>query len=207
MTTPPQWLAPFTVTTGTANNSLHFTSEPRAVGLANGNILCAWNEPGTSGVGTAAGYDIIGKFVDAEGNVVIDSFLLNQSSSEDDEGDFDIAATSDGDFVLVCHEPENATKSELHWERFDASGAQTHSRNFAIESGATTDLANPQVSVNSHDACSTGSFERDLGGDIDIRAIELSATSKAVPGSSQRRCVPPLTVGGSLPCPCAMRLS
>lgn len=102
----------FQVNTGLADTPE--TNEPRTIGLSNGNILVVWEEVGTSGVGSSAGIDIIGKIYDAEGNVVRNSFRSNTQSVEDDEADFDIAPTSYGGLQMVYREPEADTQTEIH---------------------------------------------------------------------------------------------
>ena len=59
MATPLEWLNEFQVNTGTAN--IPPVNDPHIIGLSNGNILVAWTESGTTGVGTQTGTDIIGK--------------------------------------------------------------------------------------------------------------------------------------------------
>ncbi|MBY6117316.1 calcium-binding protein, partial [Mameliella alba] len=147
MATPVEWLSHFQVNTGVADNPE--TNEPRTIGLSNGNILVVWEEESTTGVATQAGTDIIGKIYDAEGNVVRDSFRLNTLSTEDDEADFDIAPTSDGGFQMVYIEPETTSLTELHWQRYNASGDSIDTLLITSENVAGT-LSNPQIAVNNN---------------------------------------------------------
>ncbi|MWB77482.1 hypothetical protein GLS40_05545 [Pseudooceanicola sp. 216_PA32_1] len=179
MATPVEWLAPFVVNTGTADIPFSI-EEPRIIGLSNGNILIAWEEGGTDGVESQDGTGIIGKIYDAEGNVVVDSFVMNVSSTEDDEGEFDVAATNDGGFILVYREPETVTSTELHWERFNAAGVNTHLQRFAIESVANDDLRDPQVVVDTLTNESYVTYTRNTGGDENIMAVRIGATGTVI---------------------------
>ncbi len=67
----------FQVNTGTAATGTQ--SMPQIIGLANGNILIAWEEAadGEIATGAASGTDVVGKLYDAEGAVLRDSFRIN----------------------------------------------------------------------------------------------------------------------------------
>jgi Ca2+-binding RTX toxin-like protein len=147
MATPTVWLNEIQSNTGTASTPT--TSDPQTIGLSNGNILVAWVEAGTTGVGFHVGDDIIGKIYDGAGNLVIDSFRINYSRTADDENDFDIAATNDGGFMLV-YVDNDAAGTRVVWERKNVAGVNTHTTDIVSEIGFGN-YANPQIAINNFD--------------------------------------------------------
>lgn len=178
MATPTVWLSDFQVNTGTANTPS--ISDPQTIGLSNGNILVAWAEFGTTGVGTAAGLDIVGKIYDGAGNLVRDSYRINFNYSADEESDFDIAPTNDGGFILVYIDNDGAN-SRVAWERKNAAGNNINSQSIVSETN-DGDFDNPQIAVNNINNTSFLTFtDYDLGGifnpdDDDVRGIRLSSS-------------------------------
>ena len=166
------WLARLQVNTGAANTENVF--EPQVVGLANGNVLVVWTEFGTMGVASAAGFDIVGKIYDAEGNVVRDSYRLSATLFEDDEFDFDIAATNDGGFIVVYVDDDigTANQERIWWQRHDATGAESDF--LEIASNTTSDaFLNPKVVVDQSDNSSIVTYAVSTGSTINLRAREV----------------------------------
>jgi len=152
MPTPTEWLNEFQVNTEIAN--IPTVADPHIVGLSNGNILVAWAEAGTNGIGTTAVGDIIGKIFDGAGNLVRDSYRINTTRNADDERDFDISATDDGGFNLTYID-RDGTSSRVVWERKNASGNTIDSDDLISETG-NENYSNPEIS----------SYVR--GGDVDL---------------------------------------
>lgn len=177
MATPTEWLNEFQVNTGTAATGSQ--SDPKILGLNNGHFIVAWVESVDGGVAGAspAGTDIVAKIFDAEGNVVRDSFRLNQFANADDERDFDIAATHDGfAMTLVDDDISSPNQTSIVYERFDfdgdrQSGAGT-AFNIQLENVAADFLRNPQIASNliaSNDDIFVA-YDDDVGTDTDINA-------------------------------------
>lgn len=179
MPTPTPWLNGFQVNTGTAATGVQ--DFPKIIGLSNGNILVVWEEGEDGVVAGSAGHDIVGKIYDAEGNVVRNSFQLNTNWLVDDEGDFDVAATGGGGFVLVYVDNDIGTPDEsaIRWERFDANGDYAAGGTLASESAADDFLANPQVAVNQADNSFIVSYTDDVGTNTDINGRYVSANGVA----------------------------
>ncbi|MDG5750921.1 calcium-binding protein [Qipengyuania sp. XHP0211] len=175
MPTPTQMLTQFQVNTGSAATGSQ--TEPKIIGLANGNILVVWTESADGSIGTDPGTDIIGKIYDSEGNVVVDSFRLGNWFS-DDERDFDIAATNDGGFVMALVDDAigNADQTTIRWSRFDESGTNIDVATVADESIAADSLSNPTITVNQLTNESIITFTDNVGGDQNIRFATVSDT-------------------------------
>ncbi|MEH6736913.1 MAG: calcium-binding protein, partial [Sulfitobacter sp.] len=178
MATPVTWLGEFQVNTGAADTV--GVSDAQTIGLSNGNILVAWTESGTTGAGTTAGLDIIGKIYDGAGNLVRDSYRINTVRNADEESDFDIAATNDGGFMLV-YVDNDGSDSSVMWERKNAAGNQLNSREIVSETGSG-DYDNPQIAVNNIDNSSYVTFTSFNPGNIidpadeDVLAVRLNST-------------------------------
>ncbi|MEH6737221.1 MAG: calcium-binding protein, partial [Sulfitobacter sp.] len=155
MATPALWRTEQQANTGTADIPGIF--DPQIIGLSNGNILVAWSEFGTSGVGVTAGIDIIGKIYAGDGiTVVRDSYRINQTRNVHEESDYDIAATNDGGFILV-YVDNDGVDSRVVWERKNAIGNNIYSRDIVSETGAG-DYDNPQIAVSSSSNASYVTF-------------------------------------------------
>ena len=178
MATPTEWLSEFKVNTGTANTP--FVADSQVIGLSNGNFLVAWDEPGTNGVGTDPDTDVVGKIFDAEGMVVVDSFQINSNRNADDEGDFSLAATNDGGFIIAYVDDDSTSNdiSDIIWERFDASGQRTNAQVVASSNDPDGQLSNPQVVVDQSDNSSYVTWtDSTLVNDDDVRAARLTSTA------------------------------
>jgi len=185
MAAPVEWLNEFQVNTGTAD--VAGISDPQVVGLAGGNYLVAWVEAGTTGVGTTAGNDIIGKIFDAEGNVVRDSFRINTFGNVDDEDDFDIAATNDGGFSMVYVDDDisNSNQEAILYQRYDDNGDSVGGTSKTIVSNtvATEVVSNPKIVVNNNDNSAYITFTDNVGGgsgNDEIRAVRVDASGAVI---------------------------
>ncbi|KUP90569.1 calcium-binding protein [Tritonibacter horizontis] len=177
MATPTEWLNEFQVNTGTAATGSQ--SDPKILGLNNGYFIVAWVEATNGDIAGAspAGTDIIAKIYDAEGNVVRDSFRLNQFANADDERDFELAATHDG-FALTAIDDDigNTNQTGVVYERFDFDGDRQFGTGTAFtietENVAADFLRNPQIAANliaSNDDIFIA-YDDDVGADVDINA-------------------------------------
>ena len=127
-------------------------SEPRIIGLANGNILVAWADDGNN-VDTAAGFDIIGAIYNYDGRLLQGPFLLNQGSSNDDEESFAIAATSDGGFWVAVVERgrsdgEGADTDGIDTMLYDGAGSLVDTYQLASDATAARVYGNVELTVD-----------------------------------------------------------
>ncbi|WP_187429514.1 hypothetical protein ROLI_042270 [Roseobacter fucihabitans] len=188
MATPTEWLNEFQVNTGSAATSSQ--SDPKIIGLNNGYFVVAWTEATAGTIGTTAGTDIIAKIFDAEGNVVRNSFQLNQVYTPDDERDFDLVATHDG-FAMAYLDDDiaNVNQTDIRYERYDFDGDLVDSRSIATENVAADFLRNPQIAANliaGNDDIFIA-YDDDVGTDTDIsaRIIDQAGTIGAEFGAAQ----------------------
>lgn len=177
MPVPALWKSELQVNTGIAATGIQ--TDPRAIGLANGTFLVAWVESSSGAIATEAGSDIVGRIYDAEGNAVTAAFRLNQSSTGFDEDDFDIAATSDGGFIMVYVQNDRSSDT-LIWERFDAKGGLIGSTSFASESSSDTALSNPQISVDLTNDSAFVTFTDYANPDYDISGVRLDSAGNII---------------------------
>lgn len=176
MATPKLWLDAFQVNTGTAATGTQ--NQPQIVGLANGNILVAWEEL-SEGVGSSAGADIVGKIFDARGNVVRDSFQINSFRAVDNEGDFDIAANNLGGFVVAYVDEDISAPNHttVVWEVFSSTGATRFGGVAADENVASDDLSNAQIALNLTSNDFTVTFTDLVSGNTDVRGVTVDLTT------------------------------
>lgn len=174
MATPTEWLSEFQVNTGSA--SAGNQTDSLIVGLSNGNFLVAWTELGNA---ITTGVDIIGKIYDAEGNLVRDSYRINDTRFTDVESQFDIQPTNDGGFIIV-YADRDGDNTDIIWERKNSAGVNVNDAVIASETSADEDLQAPQVAVNLLDNTSVvtyvDDFDAGAGEDFDIEAQQVSAT-------------------------------
>lgn len=172
--TPSVWLDQFQVNTGSAETGTQ--SDPQIIGLSNGNFFVAWTESSDGAIGTSSGQDIVGAIFDAQGNVVRAPFQVNTDWFFDDERDFDIAATSDGGFILVFVDDSisNTNETGIRWEHHDANGDLVTSAIIANENVAADFLANPQVAVDLTTNTSFVTFTDDVGTNTDVRGVTVT---------------------------------
>ncbi|WP_299029258.1 calcium-binding protein [uncultured Sulfitobacter sp.] len=176
MPAPTIWSSVQTANTGLANTA--GIKDTQITGLSNGNILVTWVESGTSGVGSSAGTDIIGKIYAGDGVTVIrDSYVLNTLSLGDDDEDYDVAATNDGGFVMVFA-ATNGDDSAVIWESKDALGDSLLANIIVSETG-TGNFSNPRVVVDNTDNSSFVTFTDVFVASVpedDVRAMRLNAS-------------------------------
>ncbi len=175
MAIPVVWKGPFHVNSGTAN--LGTQSDPHIIGLSNGNILVAWREASNGSISGQPGDDIIGKIYDAEGNVVQDSFRLNNNWVVNDERDYDIAATHSGGYVLVFVDADltNTNKTSIRWEHHSSVGSLLASATVETENVAANNLSNPQVAVNQLTHESIITYDDKIGTNTNVKAKVISS--------------------------------
>jgi Ca2+-binding RTX toxin-like protein len=179
MPTPIKWKDSFQVNTGDA--ALGIQSDARIIGLANGRILVAWTESATGIIGSGAGMNIIGQYLDVEGNPTGSPFQINTLSVADDEKNFDIAATSDG-FIIVYVDGDIGTeRTSIIWERRQFNGTIDTLR-VADETSADYDFEDPQVAVNQLTNQSMVTYTRYENGDADVLGVAVSAAGAAGAG-------------------------
>jgi len=147
--TPEIWLAEVTVNLTTTNSQ----TRPRITQLANGNILVVWDSTDDSGVGGAAGIDLIGQIFDPLGVPVGVEFRVNSVFTGNDELDVDIAALPNGGFVAVYEDFNSVddTRSIRLVER-GANGFTVPFNQTVISDGtndANPTFFNPVVAVSS----------------------------------------------------------
>ena len=164
-TTPTTWLAHFTansVTTGTQSN-------PYTIGLSNGNILVVWTD--TSG--SSAGNDVFGQIFGPEGNPVGAAFQVNSSFFAHGEFLGSIAPQTDGGFVIAYVDDEGAAADAIRVERYDAAGTPSLITSITGAAGAVSD---PEITVAPNGSYMI-TFTRNIAGDLDIRAVVVSAAN------------------------------
>ena len=178
MPQPINWLPLTQTNIGTAD--IPNANDSQIIGLSNGNFLVAWTETGTTGVGTSAGTDIIGKIFNSQGVLVRDSFRMNNNNI-DDEFDFDLAATEDGGFVLVYVDDSiaNIDQTSIIFERRTATGTFSLFSTVADENIVADSLSNPSVTYNLSTGVSTFSYTDNVGGNANINGVNVSSTGVA----------------------------
>jgi len=139
--TPETWLPEFTVNTG---NQTGNQREPQITQLSNGNILVAW-EDDTNNVDSENGTDIIGQIYDPMGEPVGSPFQMNTNWYADDEGEFEIAATPGGGWILA-YEDTDTNGTSIGIEVYDSTGSQIDVETFLEGTGES--FNDPTVTVN-----------------------------------------------------------
>ncbi len=175
-TTPTLWKDLGKINTGDVGPTGDFQFDPVVTGLANGNFLIAYTDDSNS-VGSANGTDIMGRLYDPEGNPLTASFQLNSFAAIDDEGDPEVAALSDGGFVLV-YEDWDANGTRLIWQTHNALGQITDQGVLQADPGVET-VADPRVAVFSDDSfvvVYTHSLNVGANTDVVARIVESDGT-------------------------------
>lgn len=106
---------------GSIESSTAFSSDivpetPNGAQLSNGNVLVAWHRSND-----ATGKDVYGQIIDADGNMVGESFMLN-SSSTGDQSLVSAAGLSGGGFVAAWQGPDDSGADAVFAQVFDNSG-------------------------------------------------------------------------------------
>ena len=180
--TPETWLEEFTVnltTTGTQ-------TRPRITQLANGNILVSWDSTDNTGVGAAAGIDVIGQLFDLLGDPLGTEFRLNGLFSADDERNADIAALPGGGFIVVYEDFNVADNTRsIRLSEYDAAGlAVADSETVINDATINADPAyvNPRVAVSSASSVLIVWQENEVGADSRIAGRIYDPTSNTYGG-------------------------
>ena len=188
MATPTEWRNEFQVNTGGAATGGQF--DPKIVGLANGGFVVIWVESTDGTIATSSGTDIVAKIYDAEGNVVRDSYQLNNSWFADDERDIDVTATHDGFAIAYIDDSiASVNGTGVRYDRFNLAGNQVQSLAIADENVVDDFLTNPQIAANliaANDDIYVA-YDDDVGADTDIsaRVIDENGTLGVEFGSAQ----------------------
>ncbi|WP_430450473.1 calcium-binding protein [Rhodophyticola sp.] len=141
-TTPETWLGDIAVL---AAGSTGTQTAPQITQLADGRILIAWQDEGGS-ADASAGTDIIGQLYDSLGQPQGGPFRLNTGFATDDEGQFEIAGTPDGGWVLAFEDSDSSGVHARSGSRlFDDSGTRIDVRSYHEDSGQT--FNDPTVTV------------------------------------------------------------
>ncbi len=178
-TTPTLWKDLEQVNSGDQGPTGDGQTDPVVVGLANGNILVAYTDTSDS-VGNAAGSDIIGRIFDPNGVPLGPSYRLNVLSTFKEESNPEIAALSDGGFVMV-YETNDDDSSKISYERYDALGGPIHGRTIALGSEADgVEVGYPRVAVFDDDSAVV-TFTIRTDGAADVGAVVVSADGTTTP--------------------------
>ena len=135
--TPEVWLDEIFV----ANDSGR-QEEPQITQLADGRILVAWQDD-TNNNDTAPGTDIIGQLYNILGEPEGSPFRMNSSFFAADEGEFEIAATPDGGWVVAYE--DTSTSTSIRIDVFDSTGANVDLKSY--NPGTGEDYNDPSVTV------------------------------------------------------------
>ncbi len=168
-TTPTLWKSLGKVNTGDVGPTGDFQFDPVVTALANGNILIAYTDDSNS-VDGSNGNDIMGRLYDPEGNPITASFMLNSIAAVDNEGDPEIAALSDGGFVLV-YEDIDANGTRLLWQKHNAAGGIVDQDVLQADPGGDEVVSDPKVAVFSDNSfVVVYTRTTNSGADTDVRA-------------------------------------
>ena len=160
--TPAAWLSQSLVNTTTSGSQ----NRPQIIQLANGSILVAWNSTASTGAGSPAGADVVGRLFDASGTSISGEFRINAASTVLDERDVSLAALPDGNFVAVYEATDAAATTSIRLEEYRPGGATAAAGTTVI---SDTDPTVPDYAAPSVAAASSGSalvaFGQDTGAD------------------------------------------
>ncbi len=145
--TPEQWLDALVVNATTAGTQ----NAPQVTQLTDGRILVAWVSNDDTGVGSPNGTDIIGQLFDEFGVPIGSEFRLNTAGQIDDEGDFALAATPAGGWIVVYEDVAIATS--LRMEVYDSTGTRIDFESVANDvSTAFNNYADPEIVISGNTA-------------------------------------------------------
>ena len=164
--TPALWLSEFTANLTTTNNQ----STPRITQLANGTILVTWTSNDPGGVGSPAGFDVIGQFFDPLGTRIGAEFLVNSTFTANFERDADVAALANGGFVAVYEDFSSGTNGAIRLTQRDAAGAAVRSVTIEADTvpGGSPTYADARVAVSSATSALVVFREFETNGDTRI---------------------------------------
>ncbi|MEO1193394.1 MAG: calcium-binding protein [Pseudomonadota bacterium] len=174
VTTPTLWKDLGQVNTGDVGATGDFQFDPVVTGLANGNFLVAYTDDSNS-VDSDTGTDIIGRLYDAEGQALGNSFQLNSFRNIHEESDPEIAALSDGGFVMVYEDFDTAV--DIIFQKYNANGTSVDTGTVAFDPAGADGIADPKVAVFSDDSFVVV-YTRSVGAGTDVRAriVDSSGT-------------------------------
>lgn len=133
----------------TSNATIDDQFSPKVVHLSNGNILIAWVSNSDIGVGSADSTDIIGQMFDSLGNPIGGEFRMNGFNG-DSEDEFDIAATSNGGFVMayIDDDDDTANQQSVRIAEFSSAGARISDVQVAGDGSDAQFYHNPEIAVS-----------------------------------------------------------
>jgi Ca2+-binding RTX toxin-like protein len=137
---PVTWLEGFSVST---SNS---TYDPDILQLANGNILVSWTTIDNAAAPNT-GTDLMGQIFDPLGNPVGSAVVLNNSWFSDDERNGDLAAMSDGGFLIAYEDSDGST--DLRVERYNAAGTNIGFASIIQDGAGAPSFSDPHIAVSS----------------------------------------------------------
>ncbi len=140
--------------------------DPVVVGLVGGGFVIAYTDDSNAN-DSSNGSDIIGRIYDINGHPVGSEIQLNSHRTVHNEGNPELAALSDGGFVLV-YEDTDANGTSLIWQTHSATGSVTDSGVVLSDPGADV-LGGPRVAVFADDSFVV-TYRRTSGGDDQIKA-------------------------------------
>ncbi len=173
--TPSLWADLEQVNTGDLGPNGGDQEDPGVVGLANGNFLVVYDDDSDAN-DSLPGDDILGRLYDALGNPLGSPFALNQLRTGDDEVEPDVAALSDGGFVLV-YEGKDANGTSLIYETYGPEGE--HKSSGFVQNDLNDDVLR-QVEIDSfQDDSFVASYTRLIdGGNSTVAAKIVDADGK-----------------------------
>ncbi len=156
--------------------------EPKVVHLSNGNILVAWVSNDTTGPGSPAGTDIIGRLYDSLGNSLGGEFRLNDTVNADNERDFDIAATSNGGFAMVYVDADipNSTETDIYVAEYNSSGVQQSNVLIASDGTDAQTFRNPNIAINGDTALISYENNTAVDNDVIVQSRTYTLSTNAV---------------------------
>jgi Ca2+-binding RTX toxin-like protein len=133
--TPVAWLSDTVISQFPSGSS----PSSQIIQLTNGNIVVAWTTPTSSGAGSPAGTDIVGRIFNLAGEPLTNEIRFNNASTSQDERAHSLVALPTGGF-LVAFEQENLDTGvvSLRQEKYSATGV--------FESGTVTIVLDPNDS-------------------------------------------------------------
>ncbi len=169
--TPSLWKSLSQVNKSDTGATGNDQTDADVVGLANGNMLVVFTDD-TNSIDSNNGTDIIGQLYDAKGNAIGGEFQINTLRTAHDEGNAEVAATSDGGFVVV-YEDVDASGTTLIWERFSAAGSMDDRGVLQADPGGSDEVFDPKLAVFDDDSFIV-TYTRTTAGASDVRGRIVS---------------------------------
>ena len=170
------------------NASQDIPGSGQVVALSNGNILVAWTDRENVNT-TSAGSDVFGRLFDAGGIPIGPQFQINTVFNADEEFLLDIAATSDGGYIILLHDvdgdPETVDENDgtaIRFERYDANGTRLFEGTIASGITGVDYVSNASIALNDDDSFVVAFHRGSSTGNNFTRGVVVdSAGAVAVP--------------------------